>query len=220
MSYVRVGPDDADLISVLADLQNRANAIDDPDGHPVVEAQVSGNLRYGWDLDPGETYLYRPDGFDTAIGVLDVHLPRRDNLHLVWGGVLVDPDFRRQGHGTAIFEELLRRTRDAGRTTIWLGAPEDDPGIRAFIERQGFHWASHDARRRQVLADVDRGAVDRLYEEARSAAEDYVLERAIAPVPDDLLEELIEVTSAINDAPMGDLTYEEEKFDLKRLQDG
>ena len=27
------------------------------------------------------------------------------------------------------------------------------------------------------------------------------------------------MTAAINDAPMGDLTYEDEKFDLQRLRD-
>jgi GNAT superfamily N-acetyltransferase len=131
----------------------------------------------------------------------------------------VHPDHRRRGHGTTMLAEVLRRTREAGRTTIWLGAPEDDTGVRAFVERHGFAWASHDARRRQVLAEVDAAAVDRLYDEARVAAEDYVLERAIAPVPDDVLEALVEVTSAINDAPMGDLTFEDEKFDLARLRD-
>ena len=34
-----------------------------------------------------------------------------------------------------------------------------------------------------------------------------------------MLTELVEVTAAINDAPMGDLTYEDEKFDLQRLKD-
>ena len=34
-----------------------------------------------------------------------------------------------------------------------------------------------------------------------------------------MLSELVEVTAAINDAPMGELTYEDEKFDLQRLRD-
>jgi GNAT superfamily N-acetyltransferase len=45
-----------------------------------------------------------------------------------------------------------------------------------------------------------------------------VLERTVLPTPDDVLEELVEVTAAINDAPMGDLTFEDEVFDLKRLR--
>jgi RimJ/RimL family protein N-acetyltransferase len=219
MPVVRVGPDDPALIKVLVGLENASTAVDDPEAFPMVEALVSGNLRYGWELDPGETFLYYPDGADTAVGSLEIHLPRHDNLHLVWAGITVHPDHRRQGHGTAMFAEVLRRTRAAGRSTIWLGSPEDDLGVRAVIEKMGFHWASHDARRRQVLAQVDSEAVDRLYEQARVAAADYVLERAVAPVSDELLEELLDVTAAINDAPMGDLTYEEEKYDLPRLRD-
>ena len=38
-------------------------------------------------------------------------------------------------------------------------------------------------------------------------------------MPTTLLSELVEVTAAINDAPMGELTFEDEFFDLARLQD-
>jgi hypothetical protein len=54
---------------------------------------------------------------------------------------------------------------------------------------------------------------------AEQAASAYRLEHLQPPIADQILTELIEVTAAINDAPMGDLTYEDEKFDLQRLQD-
>ena len=54
---------------------------------------------------------------------------------------------------------------------------------------------------------------------AEVAAADYRLERLLPPIPDEVLTELIEVTAAINDAPMGALTFEDEVFDLARLQD-
>ena len=38
-------------------------------------------------------------------------------------------------------------------------------------------------------------------------------------MPDATLQEMVEVTAAINDAPMGTLTFEDEVFDLGRLQD-
>ena len=46
-----------------------------------------------------------------------------------------------------------------------------------------------------------------------------MLERLEPPVQRRLLEQLVEVTAAINDAPMGDLTFEDEVFDLARLRD-
>ena len=146
-------------------------------------------------------------------------MPKRDNRHLVWAGVTVHPDHRRHGHGRLIMDEVRCRTAQAGRNTIWVGAAEDDHGSRAFVEGCGFHYASHDARRRQLLADVDHGEVARLWAQAEAAAADYQLERLLPPVSDELLQQMIEVAEAINDAPMGELTYEDEIFDLQRMRD-
>ena len=66
------------------------------------------------------------------------------------------------------------------------------------------------ARRPQVVGAFVRGM-------AKATA--YSIERLQIPVGVEVLSELVEVTAAINDAPMGDLTYEDEKFDLHRLQD-
>ena len=70
-----------------------------------------------------------------------------------------------------------------------------------------------------MLAEVEPEVINGLYATAEQAAADYRLERLLQPIADEVLSELIEVTAAINDAPMGDLTYEHEVFDLARLQD-
>ena len=219
MPFVRVKPDDLTAVTASVDLLNAANEVDDPDAWPEIPELAARWLEFGWDLEPRERYLYHPDHSDTVVGVVDLNLPTRDNLHLVWAEVTVHPEHRRRGHGTAIVEEVVRRTREAGRSTIWLGTAEDDDGARAFLDKQGFHYASHDARRRQELPAVDRAEVDRLLGTARTAASEYDLERYVPPVPEQVLTDLVEVTAAINDAPMGELTYEDEKFDLQRLKD-
>ena len=219
MRLVRVDHRDRAAVAASVELLNLAQRLDDPDGHPGIPELAARWLEFGWDLEPDERYLYLPAGSDEPVAVLEVQLPARDNRHLVWGSIVVHPDHRRLGHGRALVDELVRRAAEAGRTTIWLGAPEDDPGARAFLEACGFHYASHDARRKQVLADVDPAAIDALSEKAAAAAHDYRLERLAPPYPDELLEQLVEVTAAINDAPMGDLTFEDEVFDLARLRD-
>jgi GNAT superfamily N-acetyltransferase len=219
MSFVRVQPDDLSRVTAVANITEAARQFDDPDAFPAVPEMLAGKMRYGWDLEPEEHYLYAPDGASEPIGVLALHMPTRDNLHLVWAQITVHPDHRRRGHGSVIMKEALRKTHESGRNTIWLGTAEDDQGARRFTQRFGFKYASHDARRRQMLVEVDQAELQRLWAEAETAGSDYCLERLQAPVTDDLLRELVEVTAAINDAPMGDLTYEDEKFDVQRLRD-
>ena len=217
--FLPVYPDDADAVAISVDILNTAMDVDDPTSPRQLPALEANFLRYGWDLEPPDRYLYVPPGEREAVGLLDLEIPQRDNTHLVWASLTVRPEARRRGHGTALLNETIRRTRAAGRTTVWVGAAADDAGAREFVSLFGFRQASTDARRRQELADVDREALARLFAQAREAATDYDVARLGAPVGDDVLAELVEVTAAINDAPMGDLTYEDEVFDVARLRD-
>src|SRR6185312_3819276 len=99
MPFVRVQPDDLPRVAVVADIQEAARQIDDPDSFPVIAEMLAGDLRYGWDLEPAEHYLYIPDDATEAVGVLALALPTRDHLHLVWAEIVVHPDHRRRGHG-------------------------------------------------------------------------------------------------------------------------
>jgi len=219
MPFVRVKPDDMSQVTAVASIEEAARQVDDPDAFPPIAEMLAAEMRYGWDLDAPEHYLYIPEDASEPVGSLVLDLPTRDNLHLVWVGIVVHPDHRRHGHGSVIMNEAFRLAREAGRNTIWVGTAEDDQGARRFVERFGFDYASHDARRRQVLTEVDQIEIQRLWAMAEAAASDYCLERLQPPIPDQVLGELVEVTAAINDAPMGDLTYEDEKFDLQRLRD-
>lgn len=219
LRLVRVKPRDLAAVTASVELLNAAQRIDDPGDRPGIPELAARWLEFGWDLEPDERYLCLPAGSREPVAVFEQQFPSRDNRHLAWGNVVVHPEHRRLGHGTAVVTEFIRRAAEAGRTTVWLGTAEDDPAGRAFIERLGFHYASHDARRKQVLAEVDQTEINRLHTQASKAAQDYVLERLVPPLPDHVLEQLVEVTAAINDAPMGDLTFEDEVFDLGRLQD-
>ena len=219
MPFVRVHPDDMSQVTAVAGIEDAARQVDDPDAFPLIAEMLAGQMRYGWDLEPEEHYLYTPEETSDPLGVLVLDKPTRDNLHLVWAQITVHPDHRRGGHGSVIMNEALRRTREAGRNTLWVGTAEDDQGARKFVEGFGFSYASHDARRRQVLACVNHAEVQRLWADAQAAASDYCLERLQPPVTDQVLGELVEVTAAINDAPMGGLTYEDEEFDVQRLRD-
>jgi GNAT superfamily N-acetyltransferase len=216
---LRVQPDDLHQVTGVAGILEAARPVDDPEAYPTVVEELASEMRYGWDLQPDQHFLYLPPGADAPVATLAIDLPTRDNRQLFWLRLLVHPDHRRQGHGTAVMNEVLRMVEEAGRSILWVETVEDDQGARKFVERFGFSYASHDARRRQRLADVDPQVLNRLWAEAENAAVDYRLERLLPPVPEPTLQEMIEVTAAINDAPMGELTFEDEVFDLQRMRD-
>ncbi len=219
MPFLPVLPTDHDSVARSVQLTNAANAEDDPERVPSIPELVSLELQYGWDLEPSERYLYLPTPDADPAGVLDLSWPKRDNRHLVSASIVIHPDHRRAGHGSAMIAEVKHRTRALGRDTIWISGPQDNRAVAAFAERHRFTYASHDARRRQLLADLDHDQLDRLYGSVQTVTTDYQLERLICPAPDETLDELVRVTAAINDAPMGELLFEDEKFDVQRLKD-
>ena len=189
MPLLPVSPDDPAQVAALVEIRNAAQRVDDPEAFDWLPESAAGELRYGWDLQPEEHFLYVPDGADAPVATLAVDLPKRDNLHLFWLRLVVHPDHRRQGHGTAVDDRGAADGR-AGRAAaiLWVEAVEDDLGARKFVERFGFAYASHDARRRQRLADVDRGRVaPAVRRGARPRPPTTRLERLLPPVPDAIL---------------------------------
>lgn len=220
MPFTPVAPDQTAEVALMAEIINTARAVDDPTEPAVHPEELALGLRYGWDLEPAQQSLYTPDGADSPVAVLGVNAPKRDNLKLITGDLTVHPQHRRQGHGSALLAELLRQAGELNRSIVWLWSCDDDRAAEGFVTKHGFTKSSREARRLQVLAHVDHAAVDQIWLAAVAKSQSYQLERRSGvSTPDDVLSELIEVTASINDAPMGDLTFEPSKFNLQRLKD-
>src|SRR4029453_9433802 len=145
MPFVRVDPDDQAQVTAVADIEEAARQIADPAAFPVIPEMLAGLMRYGWDLEPAEHYLYVPEDAAGPVGVLAGDMPTRDNLHLVWAELVLHPDHRHRGHGSVIMNEVLRITREAGRSTIWVGTAEEDQGATSFLEKFGFRYPTRAA---------------------------------------------------------------------------
>jgi GNAT superfamily N-acetyltransferase len=155
--------------------------------------------RHGWDGEPGEEWLYRDDD-GRLTGTVRVYLPKRDNQHAAVCGVLVHPECRRHGLGRRLYERLEEMVGQSGRRVL-IGGSLDTSGQRAFAEGLGFTLAGVKIYLRQDLRTLDWELVNRLRTGARQAAGDYTLVRLQGPVPQDLVEQVAAMETAINDAP-------------------
>ncbi len=215
MNLQRLDADDAAAVAAALSFHQATHAADAPWDPPHTLRGFVSSLRYGWDGEPGEAWLLFEDGQVT--GSLHLHFSQRDNTHMAGLGVSVHPDKRREGRGRALFEEGLARVRASGRRLVTTGTL-DAEAPAAFATAMGFNRASIEVQRRQDLTEVDPARVEELRAHAAEAARDYTLIRLDGPVPDDLLDEVAEMSAAINDAPTDDLDIEDEVFDAKRVR--
>jgi GNAT superfamily N-acetyltransferase len=215
MDIAPFGPDDATEVAAWADLLNAVHAVDSPWRDPATPETVAGELRYGWDLEPGTPYLARAGGEVVGGGV--VHTGEWDNRHLAWFGLHVLPDHRRRGYGSEILRFLEAEGARRGRTLFGMGAGES-AALTGFAALHGYDEALVEVIRRQYLAEIDRPALDAAYDDALPHASDYVVERRTFPTPDGELPQVAELTAAINDAPTGDLAIEDEVFPPERIR--
>ena len=207
--------DQGDLAGGLAVLE-AARRVDAPHTLPLTARTWTVDLTSGWDGEPS-TYFVHRDGRGRAVGLLEVYLPQRDNRHVAMLGVIVHPAVRRQGLGRALLETGLDQARGAGRTAVWVEGFDTDAS-RGFAAGLGLEPAIVSVNRRQVLLDVDLPDVGSVVSDAAAHAADYELLRLTGPVPDELMDQMVVLVAAINDAPMDDLEFEDEVFSPERLR--
>ena len=210
----RFGPDDADDVRTSLDIQTAVTAADAPWEHPWLPVRYETMLRKGWDGEPPTPYLMTAGEQPVAAATLSVS--ERDNRHLAWLGLAVHPDHRRRGHGSALFERMVEEARALGRTSIGTDGWESEHAL-GFAARHGLEERSRAIMRRQHIAELEVGQVRKLYDEAADAARDYELVRIAGRTPPELVEPMVELVSAINDAPTDDLDIEDEVFSAERL---
>jgi GNAT superfamily N-acetyltransferase len=139
-------------------------------------------------------------------------LPLTDNLDKAYLGLVVHPDFQRQGYGTRLAEHVIARAVDKGRTVL-LGdgfasfAERDDNGPRRFAETLGFRAASTEVLRRLDLP-VDDRRLGEWIDEAAPHHTDYRIQ-TFDRIPDELIASITHVHNQLAlDAPTGEIDFE------------
>jgi hypothetical protein len=75
MPFVRVQPDDLAQVTAVANIEEAARQVDDPDAFPTIPEILAGQMRYGWDLEPADHYFYIPEDASDPVGVLVLDMP-------------------------------------------------------------------------------------------------------------------------------------------------
>jgi GNAT superfamily N-acetyltransferase len=210
----RVDPHDPAAVNEHVAVANEVAAADSPWMPPTTPAETRGDLLHGWDGDPFTAWLAEVDG--TVVGVGEFGVTRWDNHHLGLVSVQVRPSCRRQGHGSALLEQMVARAREDGRTTVLVEA-FDLPAVRSFGTRHGFEVAAADVCRHQFPAELDRDALAALRRAAEPHAADYEVVRRLGASREDELAAIATMSEAINDAPIDDLDVEDEVYSPERV---
>ncbi len=186
-----------------------------------------------------------PDGVGRAeqvVGQAHVELPRDGNDHAAYVHLLVHPEHRRRGVGTALADEAERRAAEAGRSTLIsfsdhmseppqgdrdaIVAPTGsgriwatDPGA-IFASSRGFGLTQ--ASRYSVLdLPVDEANVQVLHDNAMAqAGADYALVTWRDTAPDDMVDPIAALATAMStDAPTGETDLRHEVWTAQRYRD-
>lgn len=213
MELIEFGPDDTGHLEAFLSVARAADAVDSPWEPPRTAYRQAAFMRHGWEGDPGRWFVGY-DG-DTPVAVASLDTSDYDNLEMAILQLAVAPDHRRLGHGSAVVTALEEVSLEIDRPLVLLTAWES-PGLDALAAGHGYARKSAEVRRLQVVAEAPDPRPIR--DGAARAATDYELIRVEGCTPPDLLPGVVEITRAINDAPMDDLDWEAEVYSPARIR--
>ncbi len=212
MQIERLDPLDLDLdaADALAAVVNRANEADGV-GFPETTGPTTMKfLQQQSDGTPVDGLWMARDDSGQVVGRATLVTPRRANADTARVRVVVAPGARRQGVGGALLDEVVDAASEADRRKLYSGTFDGSPGPEA-LPALGFDpLGTADAVRRLELDHTTRPRWQRLYDEAAARSGDYELIHLVGPTPPGMLEDLVVLHEAINDAPPGDPEAAEE----------
>lgn len=172
------------------------------------------------DEDSGKHLLVALDRGE-AVGAARLELPQKDNQHLCEALLMVHPDARRRGYGRALDDEVVRRVRADGRSTVVAicdEPPGPDLGNRLAGLALGYSVAQVEVRR-----DIDLPLAPALAAELERTCAPYTVDYDLVTwwdrCPDELLEDCAALHQAMStDVPKDEMDWREEVWDGARLR--
>jgi RimJ/RimL family protein N-acetyltransferase len=212
VKLVEFGPEDAGHLRAFVALRRAIDAVDCPWEPQWTEYRQAAYMRHSWEGEPGRWFVAY-DG-DEAVGTASIDTSDYDNLEMAWLSVRIVPTRRRCGLGTRVLRDLEAIALEMDRPLMLLDGWDGEATL-GFARTADYERKSAEVRRVQVVADAPDPRPIR--DEALAHAADYELLRLEGYAPEALLPALVDLTAAINDAPIDDLEWEDEVWSLERV---
>jgi GNAT superfamily N-acetyltransferase len=205
-------------------IASAAQAVDVPDYPPVCWESFAGALTHPWPNRPSRHLLARLGG--APVGYLQLVLPDLDNTESANVEMSVHPQYRRRGVGRVLLERAVAIAREHGRKRVIGDAIAALPNGVArtdasseFAHAMGAKPALTDVRRRLDLTTLDDAALTEQLAKAWLCADGYSLVWFRDVVPAEYIDDIAYLDSRlVKDAPMGDLAWEPEQVDARRVR--
>ena len=198
-----------------------AHGVDEPDsGPPFPFPLLRAYLAHGWSGDPAEAW-YIPDeaaGAAQVAAYCRLMLPDLENRERAYLDLIVHPEFRRRGLGTALLRHAVQRAEAHGRTDLDARAPQGSAGD-AFARRVGAVPGLAEALRILDLSKVEDDRFARLHADAAKHATGYSLVSWTGLTPEDKRAGVAGVINAMNDAPREEGLFEDDLWDADRVRE-
>ena len=215
----RIDPRDLDLDTAdeLAAIVNLVNELDGVALPETTGPTLMKFLQLQSDGTPVDGLWVARDDSGQVVGRAALVTPHHANTDTAQVRGMVAPRARRRGVGRALLAEVVAAARAAGRSRLSTGTFDGTSG-RLAVAALGFDpLGTADVIRRLRLDPDMRARWDRLYDEAAARAADYELVRLVGPTPQEMLEDLVVLHEAINDAPSGDPGMEGDRWSAERV---
>ncbi|MGY2875035.1 RimJ/RimL family protein N-acetyltransferase [Marmoricola sp. URHA0025 HA25] len=213
MELVEFGPDDATHFDAFLALTLETDAIDCPWELPRTPLRQRMYMRHSWEGEPGRWFLAYDGRRPVGTAVIDAS--DYDNLEMAWFTLRVAPAHRRRGHGRQLLRLLEGQADEMGRPLLGMDG-WDSEATREFAATTGYALKSAEIRRIQRIEEAPDPVPIR--DDAVRMAADYDLVRIEGCSPADLLPGIVDLTAAINDAPIDDLEWEDEVYGPERVR--
>jgi GNAT superfamily N-acetyltransferase len=208
-----MGPATAEEIAAVERAYAEADA---PHMPPVVAESLRLSFIHGNGHGLEGMHVAR-DESGRVVGWAGAELSYWDNLDSAFLEATVHPAARRQGAGTALLDAVTDFCSSRRRTNLISATWIDNPA-ESFLTGRGFVRAIRNVQRRLDVGALDWSALEATHDEALKAAHEYELVALVGPTPDDMLESMVAVWAAINDAPLDDFKIDDDEFSVERLQ--